>query len=95
MDGSIELTADERKMLLKSYRSGTDARCARRAHIVLLRAAGWTWDRIRVLPLPLVVCLPVAAAQRVGLEGQRGDRPPRTSPAGLRVAPAASGRRAD
>jgi transposase len=49
MDGSIELTADERKMLLKTYRSGTDSRTARRAHIVLLRADGLTWERIRSL----------------------------------------------
>jgi transposase len=49
MDGSIELTADERKMLLKSYRAGTDSRTARRAHIVLLRAHGLTWERIRSL----------------------------------------------
>jgi putative transposase len=47
MDGSIELTAHERKMLLKAYRSGTDPRAARRAHIVLLRADGLTWEHIR------------------------------------------------
>src|SRR5262245_10470133 len=47
MDGSIELTAGERKRLLMTYRSGTDSRVSRRAHIVLLRAAGWTWNRIR------------------------------------------------
>ena len=47
MDGSIELSTRERKMLLKAYRSGTDCRAARRAHIVLLRADGQTWQQIR------------------------------------------------
>jgi len=47
MDGSIELSTNERKMLLQAYRSGTDSRVARRAHIVLLRADGLTWEHIR------------------------------------------------
>ena len=38
MDGSIELSTNERKMLLDAYRCGTDVWIARRAHIVLLRA---------------------------------------------------------
>jgi transposase len=47
MDGSLRLTDAERKTLLQMYRSGEDARVARRAHVVLLLAAGWTWARIR------------------------------------------------
>lgn len=47
MDGSIELTVEERKVLLQAYRAGRDARAARRAHVVLLRAGGWTWQQIR------------------------------------------------
>lgn len=47
MEGSIRLTDEERKVLLKAYRSGCDARIARRAHVVLLRAADWTWEQIR------------------------------------------------
>jgi hypothetical protein len=43
----MELTADQRKMLPKASRSGTDSRSTRGVHVVLLRAAGWTWDRIR------------------------------------------------
>jgi len=39
MEGSIRPTEEERKVLLRAYRSGADARIARRAHIVLLRAA--------------------------------------------------------
>ena len=49
MDGSIDLTAQERKMLLQAYRSGTDTRIARRAHIVLLRADGLTWQQIKAV----------------------------------------------
>jgi transposase len=40
MEGSIRLTAKERKAALQIYRSGGDARIARRAHILLLLAAG-------------------------------------------------------
>lgn len=47
MDGSIQLTAQERKMLLQAYRSGHDARVARRAHVVLLKAEGLTWQQIK------------------------------------------------
>ena len=47
MDGSVELTADECKMLLKAHRSGDDSQTSRRAHIVLLRADGLTWEQIR------------------------------------------------
>ena len=47
MDGSISLTVEERKVLLQVYRSGTDGRTARRAHAVLLRADGWTWQQIQ------------------------------------------------
>lgn len=47
MDGSIRLTAQERKRLLQAYRSGADARIARRAHVVLLRAEGRTWQEIK------------------------------------------------
>jgi putative transposase len=47
MEGSIRLTQEERKVLLKAYRAGSDARIARRAHVVLLRASGWTWEQIR------------------------------------------------
>lgn len=47
MEGSIRLTEEERKVLLRAYRSGSDARVARRAHVLLLRATGWTWGQIR------------------------------------------------
>lgn len=45
MDGSIRLTAEERKGLLQSYRSG--ARCGRRAHIVLLLGDGLSVRQVR------------------------------------------------
>ncbi len=47
MEGSICLTAKERKALLRAYRAGCDVRVARRAHVLLLRAADWTWEQIR------------------------------------------------
>lgn len=47
MDGSIQLTDQERKGLLQAYRSGNDSRISRRAHIVLLRAEGLSWQRIK------------------------------------------------
>jgi transposase len=45
MDGSIRLTAEERKGLLRAYRSG--ARRGRRAHIVLLLADGLSIRDVR------------------------------------------------
>jgi transposase len=47
MDGSIRLTKKERKTLLRAYRAGSDARVSRRAHVVLLRAADFSWEQIR------------------------------------------------
>jgi transposase len=47
MDGSIQLTPDERKVLLRVYRSG-DARVARRAHVLLLLDDGWSYRNVRV-----------------------------------------------
>jgi putative transposase len=47
MDGSICLTDKERKALLRAYRGGSDVRVSRRAHVLLLRAADWTWEQIR------------------------------------------------
>ncbi|HWL09929.1 MAG TPA: hypothetical protein VNQ76_16100 [Planctomicrobium sp.] len=49
MDGSIQLTAQGRKMLLQAYRSGTNTRIARRAHIVLLRDDGLTWLHMKAV----------------------------------------------
>jgi transposase len=49
MDGSIELSAEQRKVLLAAYRCGKDARVARRAHIVLLAADGWSYREVRAI----------------------------------------------
>jgi putative transposase len=49
MDGSIELSAEQRKVLLTAYRWGKDARSARRAHIVLLVAEGWSYREVRAV----------------------------------------------
>jgi transposase len=47
MDGSIQLTPDQRKVLLRAYRSG-DARVARRAHVLLLLDDGLSYRDVRV-----------------------------------------------
>lgn len=49
MDGSIELSAEQRKVLLSAYRGGKDARAARRAHIVILVADGWSYREVRAI----------------------------------------------
>src|SRR5579863_1286426 len=49
MDGSINLSGNERKMLLQAYRAGHDARAARRAHIVLLLADAWSYREVRAI----------------------------------------------
>jgi len=46
MDGSIRLTPQERKRSLAIYRSGGDARVARRAHLLLLLDDGWSYREI-------------------------------------------------
>lgn len=46
MDGSIRLTAQERKTALSIYRGGGDARVARRAQILLLLGDGQSWRAI-------------------------------------------------
>jgi transposase len=48
MDGSIELTGDERKALLEAYRAG-DARVARRAHVLLLLHDGLSYREVRAV----------------------------------------------
>jgi transposase len=49
MDGSIQLSAEQRKVLLTAYRYGKDVRAARRAHIVLLVAEGWSYREVRAI----------------------------------------------
>jgi putative transposase len=46
MDGSIRLSAAERKALLQLVHRGPDVREARRAHVLLLLAEGWSVRRI-------------------------------------------------
>jgi len=48
MDGSIQLSREERKALLEVYRSG-DARVARRAHALLLLDDGLSYRQIRAV----------------------------------------------
>jgi putative transposase len=49
MEGSIELSGEQRKVLLAAYRYAKDARMARRAHIVLLIAEGWSSREVRAI----------------------------------------------
>ncbi len=48
MDGSINLTAEERKVLLEVYRTW-DARVARRAHVLLLLDDGRSYREVRAI----------------------------------------------
>lgn len=47
MEGIVRLTENERKSLLKAYRTGDDCRIARRAHILLLLADGRSYRGIQ------------------------------------------------
>jgi len=46
MEGSIRLSASERKMVLSVYRGAGDARVARRAHVLLLLDHDWSYRDI-------------------------------------------------
>lgn len=46
MDGSIQLSAKDRKMLFQVYRGSGPANVARRAHVLLLLADGWSYRQI-------------------------------------------------
>jgi len=49
MDGSIELSAEQRKVVLAVYRYGKGARLARRVQIALLAAEGWSYRQVRAI----------------------------------------------
>jgi putative transposase len=49
MDGSICLSPEQRKALLRLYRAGHDGRISRRAHIVLLLSDGWSCRDVRTM----------------------------------------------
>lgn len=88
MEGSIQLSVAERKVLLSAYRSGSDARTARRAHLVLLAAEGWSYREIQAIAFAsfdlIAECL--TAFRRGGTQAVlRQDQPPTaTIPAWLR-----------
>jgi putative transposase len=67
MEGSIRLTAGERKRALQVYRGAGDARMARRAHIVLLLADGCSYREI--MEIDYCGCDLVTAVKRRFLEG--------------------------
>ncbi|WP_437194467.1 hypothetical protein [Planctomicrobium sp. SH527] len=47
MDGSIQLTAEERKMLLQTYRFGGDGHISRSAHVMRVKEKGLNWQQIK------------------------------------------------
>jgi putative transposase len=49
MDGSIQLPANERKVLLREVRRGTDPERRLRAHVLVLLDDGWPWNVIVVV----------------------------------------------
>jgi putative transposase len=49
MDGSIHLSAEQRKALLRLLRHGNDVHASRRAHVVLLLADGFSHRQIRAV----------------------------------------------
>ena len=67
MEGSIRLTAGERKTALQIYRGAGDARMARRAHILLLLADGRSYREI--MEIDYSGSDLVAAVKRRFLEG--------------------------
>jgi len=50
MDGSIRLSARERKVLIAAYRKG-EREVSRRAHVLLLLDQGWSWREVRAILL--------------------------------------------
>lgn len=48
MEGSIRLDEPQRKVLLSIYRAGQDVHAARRAHVILLLADGWSYRDVRL-----------------------------------------------
>src|SRR6185295_7847637 len=49
MDGSIELTRKERKVLLAACQRGPTVRMSRRAQVILLLAAGYSWRDVQAV----------------------------------------------
>jgi transposase len=49
MDGSIQLSASDRKTLVAACQRGPTVQASRRAQVVLLLAAGWSWREIRAI----------------------------------------------
>ncbi len=47
MEGTITLGRKERKEALRVYRSHPDPAVCKRAQIILLLAAGWSWSHVR------------------------------------------------
>ena len=47
MDGSIQLSASDRKALVTVCQRGPTVQASRRSQVILLLAAGWSWREIR------------------------------------------------
>jgi putative transposase len=77
MDGSIQLSAEQRKGLLKLYRSGDDVTTSRRAHVILLLADGLSHREVRAVLYVSFALIGECAVRfrRDGLRGVRNEPP--------------------
>lgn len=76
MDGSIRLSALQRKALLKLFRFGDNVRSSRRAQVVLLLADGFSYRQIRAVAYASFEFI-AECAERFGRDGVAGltDKP--------------------
>jgi transposase len=49
LDGSIQLSTSDRKTLIAAFQRGPTLQGSRRAQVILLPAAGWSWREIRAI----------------------------------------------
>jgi transposase len=78
MEGSIRLTAGERKVLLKIYRHGKDPQVCRRAHVLLLIAEGQSYRAIAQLLFASfdLIAAAVRCYRAGGVAAVAGETPP-------------------
>ena len=83
MDGSIQLTDQQRKTLLKAYRYAPDAAAARRAHVLLLLDEGLSYRELNRLLFASndLIAGCVARFRQGGVSAVLGeDQPPQVVP---------------
>jgi putative transposase len=87
MDGSIVLSPEQRKALLKLLRSGDDVRTSRRAHIVLLLGDGYSHREVRAVAYVSFELIAECADvfRREGVDGLTEKMKPAATPAWLQA----------